>query len=202
MPTTAKTWRHAPRLFGRGLVRAYRYTLSPFVGFDCRHLPTCSEYADQAIERYGLWAGCWMTLARLLRCQPWGTVGPRFRAGGVAAQCALVYAVALRALARDQPRPAGAHSRRTGRGWGMTEQQTARPRLPALVRRSEQQEWTMVALTFPDGARRDYPANITGLDIAKGISPSLAKRTVAMALDGKLADLYRSDRARRQDRVL
>src|SRR6188472_1592129 len=47
----------------------------------------------------------------------------------------------------------------------------------------------MVALTFPDGARREYPTNITGLDIAKGISPSLAKRTVAMALDGKLADL-------------
>ena len=47
----------------------------------------------------------------------------------------------------------------------------------------------MVALTFPDGARREYPDNITGLDIAKGISPSLAKRTVAMALDGELADL-------------
>src|ERR1700683_3412428 len=47
----------------------------------------------------------------------------------------------------------------------------------------------MVALTFPDGVRRDYPAKTTGLDIAKGISPSLAKRTVAMALDGKLADL-------------
>ncbi len=47
----------------------------------------------------------------------------------------------------------------------------------------------MVALTFPDGARRDYPQGITGLDIAKGISPSLAKRTVAMALDGAVADL-------------
>src|SRR6202043_3615590 len=47
----------------------------------------------------------------------------------------------------------------------------------------------MVALTFPDGARRDYPQNTTGLDIAKGISPSLAKRTVAMALDGAVADL-------------
>jgi threonyl-tRNA synthetase len=47
----------------------------------------------------------------------------------------------------------------------------------------------MVALTFPDGARRDYPTGTTGLDIAKGISPSLAKRTVAMALDGTLADL-------------
>ena len=47
----------------------------------------------------------------------------------------------------------------------------------------------MVALTFPDGARRDYRNGITGLDVAKGISPSLAKRTVAMALDGRVADL-------------
>src|ERR1700758_5567804 len=47
----------------------------------------------------------------------------------------------------------------------------------------------MVALTFPDGARRDYPQNTTGLDIAKSISPSLAKRTVALALDGMLTDL-------------
>jgi threonyl-tRNA synthetase len=47
----------------------------------------------------------------------------------------------------------------------------------------------MVALTFPDGARRDYPDGSTGLDVAKAISPSLAKRTVAMALDGKVADL-------------
>jgi threonyl-tRNA synthetase len=46
-----------------------------------------------------------------------------------------------------------------------------------------------ITLTFPDGATRDYPAGTTGLDIAKGISPSLAKRTVAMALDGALADL-------------
>src|SRR4029078_9786719 len=47
----------------------------------------------------------------------------------------------------------------------------------------------MVALTFPDGARRDFPNGSTGIDIAKGISPSLAKRTVAMALDGVLTDL-------------
>jgi putative membrane protein insertion efficiency factor len=67
-----------PRLAGRGLVKAYRYTLSPLVGFNCRHLPTCSDYADQAIERFGLWAGGWMTLARLLRCQPFGTHGLDF----------------------------------------------------------------------------------------------------------------------------
>src|SRR5947199_3790297 len=48
---------------------------------------------------------------------------------------------------------------------------------------------TKVALTFPDGATREYPKDITGLELAKGISPSLAKRTVAMALDGVVADL-------------
>jgi threonyl-tRNA synthetase len=47
----------------------------------------------------------------------------------------------------------------------------------------------MVALTFPDGARREYPPGTIGLNVAKGISPSLAKRTVAMALDGAVADL-------------
>ena len=73
--------RRAPRLAGRGLVKAYRCTLSPLVGFQCRHLPTCSDYADQAIERHGLWAGGWMTLARLLRCQPWGTAGLDFVPG-------------------------------------------------------------------------------------------------------------------------
>jgi threonyl-tRNA synthetase len=47
----------------------------------------------------------------------------------------------------------------------------------------------MVTLTFPDGARREFQNGISGFDIAKGISPSLAKRTVAMALDGEVMDL-------------
>ena len=47
----------------------------------------------------------------------------------------------------------------------------------------------MISVTFPDGARREFAAGVTGLDIAKGISPSLAKRTVAMALDGVVTDL-------------
>ena len=50
-------------------------------------------------------------------------------------------------------------------------------------------ESSKVALTFPDGATREFPKDTTGLDIAKGISPSLAKRTVAMALDGVVTDL-------------
>lgn len=78
MPSLAETCRNAPRLLGRGLVHVYRYTLSPLVGFECRHLPTCSEYADQAIGRFGLWPGGWMTLARLLRCHPLGTKGLDF----------------------------------------------------------------------------------------------------------------------------
>ncbi|WP_024881560.1 threonine--tRNA ligase [Methylosinus sp. LW3] len=47
----------------------------------------------------------------------------------------------------------------------------------------------MIAVTFPDGASRQFEPGVSGLDIAKSISPSLAKRTVAMALDGELRDL-------------
>ena len=64
-----------PRNAGRGLIWIYRHTLSLLVGYNCRHLPTCSAYGDEAIERFGLWGGGWMTLARLLRCHPFGTSG-------------------------------------------------------------------------------------------------------------------------------
>jgi threonyl-tRNA synthetase len=47
----------------------------------------------------------------------------------------------------------------------------------------------MITVSFPDGARRSFEPGVTGLDIAKGISPSLAKRTVAMAVDGALTDI-------------
>jgi putative membrane protein insertion efficiency factor len=67
-----------PRLLGRALIQAYRYTISPLIGFRCRHLPTCSEYADEALDRHGLWAGGWMTLGRILRCHPFGTSGLDF----------------------------------------------------------------------------------------------------------------------------
>ena len=67
-----------PRLAGQGLVALYRLTLSPLLGSRCRHLPTCSDYANEAIGRFGLWAGGWMALARILRCHPWGTSGLDF----------------------------------------------------------------------------------------------------------------------------
>ena len=71
-------WLRLPRRVGRALVNLYRLTLSPLIGFHCRYLPTCSDYADQALERHGLWAGGWMTVARLLRCHPWGNDGLDF----------------------------------------------------------------------------------------------------------------------------
>ena len=74
-PDCAGGLHNLPRNAGRGMIWIYRHTLSPLVGFNCRHLPTCSVYGDEAIGRFGLWAGGWMTLARLLRCQPWGTSG-------------------------------------------------------------------------------------------------------------------------------
>jgi putative membrane protein insertion efficiency factor len=65
----------SPSLAARGLIAVYRYTLSALAGRTCRHLPTCSDYADEAFAQHGFWAGGWITLARLCRCHPWGTSG-------------------------------------------------------------------------------------------------------------------------------
>ena len=86
----------------RALVKAYRLTLSPLIGFNCRHLPTCSQYADEAIARHGFWAGGWMTLARLLRCHPLGTSGLDFVTSAPPPGALLVPAMALWPLARNQ----------------------------------------------------------------------------------------------------
>ena len=67
-----------PRLIAHGAIRTYQLTLSPLVGTQCRHLPTCSSYGDEAITRFGVWAGGWMTLARFCRCHPFGTRGLDF----------------------------------------------------------------------------------------------------------------------------
>ena len=57
------------------LIRLYRVTFSAIMGRTCRYLPTCSEYAEEAIARHGAWAGGWMALARGARCHPWGASG-------------------------------------------------------------------------------------------------------------------------------
>ncbi|MHA1524833.1 MAG: membrane protein insertion efficiency factor YidD [Alphaproteobacteria bacterium] len=63
----------------QGLVKApllvYRYTISPFTPAACRHLPSCSAYADEAIARFGPWYGAWVASARILRCNPLGSHG-------------------------------------------------------------------------------------------------------------------------------
>jgi putative membrane protein insertion efficiency factor len=56
-------------------IHVYRWTLKPLVGMECRHLPTCSEYALEAIELNGAWRGTWLTLSRVCRCHPWGSKG-------------------------------------------------------------------------------------------------------------------------------
>lgn len=56
-------------------IHVYRWTLKPLMGLECRHLPTCSEYALEAIDRNGAWKGLWLTVSRLSRCHPWGTSG-------------------------------------------------------------------------------------------------------------------------------
>jgi len=59
----------------RLLILAYRYSLSMLIGRRCRYLPTCSEFADEAIARHGAWAGGWMAAGRVCRCHPWGGSG-------------------------------------------------------------------------------------------------------------------------------
>lgn len=68
MTTPARAAAHAA-------IRAYQLTLSGLAGRQCRHAPSCSEYADEAIQRHGVWAGGFMGLARVCRCHPWGTDG-------------------------------------------------------------------------------------------------------------------------------
>lgn len=57
------------------LLRAYKWTISPMLPAACRYVPTCSEYATEAVERYGAVRGGWVALKRLLRCHPFAGSG-------------------------------------------------------------------------------------------------------------------------------
>ncbi|HWG06344.1 MAG TPA: membrane protein insertion efficiency factor YidD [Beijerinckiaceae bacterium] len=63
------------RRLAHGAIRGYQLTLSSVFGRNCRYVPTCSAFTDEAINRHGVWAGGWMGLARLCRCHPWGNSG-------------------------------------------------------------------------------------------------------------------------------
>ncbi len=59
----------------RGVLRAYKLTLSPLIGRQCRFMPSCSEYAAEALIRHGPWRGGYLTAHRLCRCHPFGGSG-------------------------------------------------------------------------------------------------------------------------------
>ena len=59
----------------RGVLRGYKFVVSPLIGPRCRHLPTCSDYAEVAFCRHGIARGGWLSIKRIGRCHPWGTSG-------------------------------------------------------------------------------------------------------------------------------
>ena len=58
-----------------GLIRVYQWTLSPLLGPRCRYLPSCSDYAREAIHSHGAARGSWLALRRICRCHPLGSSG-------------------------------------------------------------------------------------------------------------------------------
>lgn len=58
-----------------GMVRFYQRAISPYKKSCCRYTPTCSEYAIQAIEKYGALKGSYLAVRRILRCNHWGGSG-------------------------------------------------------------------------------------------------------------------------------
>lgn len=56
-------------------IRAYQLVISPFIPPRCRYLPTCSEYAIEALKLHGIRRGGFLTVARIMRCHPWGKHG-------------------------------------------------------------------------------------------------------------------------------
>lgn len=56
-------------------VKLYQIFISPLLGSNCRHIPTCSQYTIEAIEEWGPIKGIWLGIRRLSKCHPWGTHG-------------------------------------------------------------------------------------------------------------------------------
>ncbi|MEO7445814.1 MAG: membrane protein insertion efficiency factor YidD [Ferruginibacter sp.] len=57
------------------LIKLYQAIISPILGPKCRFTPTCSQYGLEALRKYGLFKGTWLTIKRISRCHPWGGHG-------------------------------------------------------------------------------------------------------------------------------
>ena len=66
---------NALSMVARALIRLYQWCVSPFLAPRCRYLPTCSDYAHEALAEHGPIAGGWLALGRICRCHPWGGSG-------------------------------------------------------------------------------------------------------------------------------
>lgn len=58
-----------------GLIKAYQYAISPLLGSNCRFHPSCSTYAEEAFRRFGVVKGGYLTLLRIVKCQPFHSGG-------------------------------------------------------------------------------------------------------------------------------
>jgi hypothetical protein len=67
--------REIPKFVALQLLRGYKWAISPMFPAACRYVPTCSEYATEAVERYGFLRGGCMAVARLMRCHPFAGSG-------------------------------------------------------------------------------------------------------------------------------
>lgn len=69
--SSSRLRRYQPGWWLQLLVRGYRRAVSPLLGRNCRYLPSCSEYAQEAIGEHGALRGGWMAIRRIGRCHPW-----------------------------------------------------------------------------------------------------------------------------------
>ena len=57
------------------IIKIYQLFISPLLGANCRYTPTCSQYGKEAIQKYGPFVGGWLTIKRIVSCNPWGGHG-------------------------------------------------------------------------------------------------------------------------------
>ena len=63
------------KFFLKIIIKLYQYTISPIIGPRCRYLPSCSNYALEAIDKHGVTKGMLLSIKRISKCHPWGKSG-------------------------------------------------------------------------------------------------------------------------------